>query len=84
MHDLHAADKIVKLALDQAKQNELEKISKIVIGLGNILEHGQTINADNLRFNIKILAENTIAKDLKIEIKKNNSQSWKLIEIEGE
>lgn len=84
MHDLHEADKILKTVLDYAKENNLNKITEIVVELGSVMEHGEEILPANLAFNIKMLAENTIAKDLEIKIKKIQDDSWILKEIEGE
>ena len=83
MHDLHAADQILKLVLDQANANKLLKVEKIVIELGSVVEHGQDINADNLKFNLKLLAKNTPAKEAKIIIKKVKGSFWRLKELEG-
>ncbi len=84
MHDLHAADQILKLALDQANENKLLKVTKIVIELGSMIEHGEDINADNLAFNLKLLAKNTPARGAKVVIKKVKGNGWKLVEIEGD
>ncbi|MBU1165119.1 hydrogenase maturation nickel metallochaperone HypA [Patescibacteria group bacterium] len=84
MHDLHAADNILKIVLENANENKLMKVNKIVIELGSIIEHGDEINSDNLKFNLKLLAKNTPAKGAKIKIKKTKGESWKLVEIEGE
>lgn len=84
MHDLHAADQILKLALDKANENKLLKVKRIVIELGSMVEHGQDINADNLAFNIKLLAQSTLARGAKVVIKKVKGSSWKLVEIEGD
>lgn len=83
MHDLHAADQILKLVLDKAIENKLLKVKKIVIELGSIIEHSQDINADNLAFNIKLLAKNTPARGAEVVIKRVKGSSWKLVEIEG-
>jgi len=83
MHDLHAADQILKVVLDKANENKLLNVGKIVIELGSIIEHGEEINADNLKFNLKLLSKNTLAKNAKIKIKKTKGDSWKLVEIEG-
>lgn len=84
MHDLHAADQILKVVLAHANENKLISVKKIIIELGSIVEHGEEINADNLVFNLKLLAKNTPAKNAKVEIKKVKGGSWKLVEIEGE
>jgi len=84
MHDLHAADQILKLALAKANENKLLEVKKIVIELGSVVEHGQEINADNLVFNLKLLAKNSPARNAEIVIKKVKGSTWKLVEIEGD
>ena len=84
MHDLHAADQILKLALDQANENNILQVKRIVIELGSILEHGEEINPDNLEFNLKLLAKNTPADKAEIVIKKIKGFNWRLVEIEGD
>ncbi len=84
MHDLHAADKILKLALEQAQKNNLIKIKKIFIKLGRVVEHGAEINAENLVFNIKLLAKNSLASDAEIIVEKIGSDTWELVAIEGD
>ena len=83
MHDLHAADKILKIVLQEAKKNKLKKISKIKIELGEIVEHGQRIMPENLRFNIKMLAKGSPAENAEIEIKGIKGRQFVVKEIEG-
>jgi len=84
MHDLHAADQILKVVLEKAAANKLSKINKIVIDLGQVIEHGAEIDAGNLIFNVKLLAKNTPAENTEIVINKVGSDTWKLVEIEGD
>ena len=84
MHDLHTADKIIKIALEQGLKNKLKKITKIVVELGSIVEHGEEINSANLKFNLKLLSKGTIAENSEIKIGKIKGASWNLKEIEGE
>jgi len=84
MHDLHVANKIVKLVLAYGSKNNLKKITKITVELGTVVEHGEEINPDNLKFNINLLTKNTIAENAVIEIGKINGESWNLKEIEGD
>jgi len=84
MHDLHEADKILKLILNYAFQNNLKKVTMAEIELGSVIEHGDEISAENLEFNIKMLARNTLAENLKIKINKVKGDSWVLKEIQGE
>lgn len=84
MHDLHAANKIVKLVLEYGQQNNLKKITKITVELGTVVEHGEEINPDNLKFNINLLTKNSIAENAAVEIGKIQGESWNLKEIEGD
>ncbi|MAG44409.1 hypothetical protein CL633_00790 [bacterium] len=85
MHDIHASNQILKLALKYAKKNNLSKIKKITVKLGHLIEHGQEVLPENLKFNIKMLAKGTIAEKTTIRIKKaKNKNILKLIEIQGD
>jgi Zn finger protein HypA/HybF involved in hydrogenase expression len=83
MHDLHAADKLVRTIKDYARKNGLKKISKVKIELGKITEHGEEIRPDNLKYNIKILGKGLIASGAKIEVKRISGPYLRLKEIEG-
>ncbi len=83
MHDLLTAQDILKTALRYAKRNKLKSVTKIVIGLGSISAHGETITSDSLKFNINVLSKNTTAKDAKIIIEEVDGDAWKLKSIEG-
>ncbi len=84
MHDLHEADKILKVILDYAQKNNLKKVTKAVIDIGSITEHGEELLPANVQFNIIMLAQGTIAENLEIIINKTHGDSWVLKEIEGE
>ncbi|MDD5341041.1 MAG: hypothetical protein PHC97_01235 [Patescibacteria group bacterium] len=84
MHDLHEADKILKVILDYGQKNNLRKITKAVIDLGSMVEHGEELLPANVEFNIKMLAQGTIAENLETIINKTHGDSWVLKEIEGE
>lgn len=84
MHDLHIANKITNLAIEYGQKNNLKKITKINIELGTIVEHGEEINPDNLKFNINLLTKNTIAEGAEVFIGKIKGESWNLKEIDGE
>ena len=83
MHDWHLANEILKTVLEHANKNGLKNVSRVDIELGSILEHGEYISSENLIHNFKLLAENTIAKDANLEIKKIKGTVWKLKEVEG-
>ncbi|MEK7068141.1 MAG: hypothetical protein AAB956_04040 [Patescibacteria group bacterium] len=77
MHDFHLANQIVKIAKAHAQKNNLHKITKIVLELGDIIEHGEGITPANLEYNIKLLMPVN-----KVEIKKVKGDSWKLISMD--
>ncbi len=80
VHDFHLADQIVKIAKEHARRNCLGKITKIMLELGNIIEHGEGIMPVNLEYNIKLL----LPEVEKVKIKKVKGDKWKLISINGE
>lgn len=84
MHDFHLADIIYKTIIDYAQKNNLKKITKAVIELGAIVEHGEEILAENLEFNIKMMAEGGPAENISLEVIKTIGPNWTLKEIEGE
>ena len=83
MHNLHLGNQILKIALEYAQKNGLSRITSITIELGNIVEHGERILPENLTFNFKLLAKDTIAKDAKLKIIPIEGEIWRLKEIEG-
>lgn len=83
MHDLHAANQILNQALEYGRKNNLKKITKIKIELGEIEEHNKILSAENLKFNLNLLSQNTLAQNAEIEIQKIKGEYWKLKEIQG-
>ncbi len=84
MHDIHAANQILKTALEYAKKNKLNKISSIKIELGKIVEHNELIAPENLKYNIGLISKNTIAENCGIIVISKDNNELKLVEIEGE
>ncbi len=84
MHDLHAADHVLRDVLVVAAQNKLKKVKKIVLELGTIVEHGASIQPENLRFNIESLARGTIAAGAEVQIVPVAGGALKIKEIEGD
>lgn len=90
MHDLLAAKEIIDEAIKNANKNNLKKVSKIVIELGQKKyahgghEHIEEINPENLEFNLNLAAKNTIAENAKFIIKKSDILDILVKEIEGE
>ena len=83
MHDLLAAQDIVKAAIFEAKKKNLKKITKLVIEMGEVIDHGEAISRENLEFNLKIVAQNTLAKNAQVVLKKIDEPQVRLVEIEG-
>ena len=78
MHDFHLSNQIIKIAKEYAEKNNLSQITKIVIELGEIIEHGESISPENLRYNINLLMP------CQVKIKRIKGDKWKLVSIEGE
>jgi Zn finger protein HypA/HybF involved in hydrogenase expression len=84
MHDLVAAQDIVKIATRIAKKNKLKLISKIVVRLGNIVEHSEAITPENLKFNFELVKRNTLAEKSTLLIKKGKKSELQIEEVIGE
>jgi len=84
MHDLHVADQVFRLVLAEAEKNQFKKIAQINIELGSVLEHRATIVPENLKFNIEMLSQGTLAQGAKVIIDNMDGSSWKLVSISGE
>ena len=83
MHDLHAADKLIRTIKDYARKNNFKKITKVKIELGKISEHGEEISPDNLKYNIKMLGKGLLAGNANVYIKRISGPYIRLKEIEG-
>lgn len=84
MHNLHAANQILKTALEYAKKNKLKKMSSMTIELGKIVEHNELITPENLKYNIRFISKNTLAENCDIFVRSKNNNELKLVEIDGE
>ena len=84
MHDLLAAQDILKNCLRYAKKNKLKSISKIVVDLGKApVHHDEIIKPKNLKFLLNLIAQNTILEKAKIEIYPVDGSKIQLKSIEG-
>jgi len=83
MHDLHVADKIQHLVLEEALKSDLKQVKLINIDLGSVVEHGADINPENLEFNLQMLLKGTLAEGAKIKINKVAGNTWELVSIAG-
>lgn len=84
MHDLHAADRVLKDVLAAAQKNHLKNVKIIVLELGTIIEHGAEILPENLKFNLTALSRDTIVAEARIEIRPVAGSEIKIKEIEGD
>lgn len=84
MHDLLEAQKILETILDYAKQNKLKRVKSVEIELGRIIDHGEVLKPENMKFNLETLSRGTIAEGFAIMIKSIDGDCWKLKIIEGE
>lgn len=98
MHDLLAAKEIIDEVIENANKNNLKIVNKVVIELGQkkythgstLLttsgdhEHIETIDPENLEFNLKLFAKNTAAENARFVIKKSDIPDILVKEIEGE
>lgn len=84
MHDLIAAQDILKQAIKIASKNKLKKITKIIIKLGKIVEHNQEITPENLQFNFELVKRNTMVENAKLEIMKIKGRKITISEVQGE
>lgn len=84
MHDLVAAQDIVKTATQMAKKEKLKSISKIVVRLGKIVAHGEEINQENLQFNFELVKRNTPAQDAQLIINRGNDKELVILEVSGD
>ncbi|MCK5084947.1 MAG: hypothetical protein KAQ64_04810 [Candidatus Pacebacteria bacterium] len=84
MHDIHAANQILKTALEYAQKNKLNKISSIKIELGKIIEHDELITPENLKYNVNLISKDTAAGDCEVIVNQRDNNELKLVEIEGE
>lgn len=83
MHDFHLADSIYRAIIKEAEIRNLKKVTKAVIEIGSIVEHGEEVLPENLDFNINMLAEGGIAENLELDIIRTVGDTWILKEIEG-
>jgi len=84
MHDLVAAQDIVKTATAVAKRNRLKSISTVTVRLGKIIEHNKELTPANLKFNFDLVKKNTTAEKAKLIIEKGNERELSIVEVEGD
>ncbi|MEW6408261.1 MAG: hydrogenase/urease maturation nickel metallochaperone HypA [Patescibacteria group bacterium] len=76
MHDLLLAKQILDQVLSYVRSHGLKSVTKIVIEIGKIEEHGEKISTSNLKFNLSSLARGSLAAGAKIIIKKSSKPNY--------
>lgn len=80
MHEWHITEELLEQVCTQAKENQIDKITKIQVELGE----DSHVTEDSLRFCFQLLSEKTIAKEAVLEIKSSAGGFLSLISLEGE
>jgi len=88
MHDFLLAKEIVDTVLANVRENNLKKVSKVVLEIGTISmahdgfdEHTEDISIDNLEFGLKTITKGTILEKTNFKISKVKGEHWKLISM---
>ncbi len=80
MHEWRITEELVDTVCSQAKENRLNKLTKIQVELGEDIH----ITEDSLRFCFQLLSEKTIAREAALEIKSSAGNALMLVSFEGE
>jgi Zn finger protein HypA/HybF involved in hydrogenase expression len=84
MHDLMTAKDISEAVQKKATENDLKKVTEIVVDLGEMEDHGEIVSEENLKFHLNYLLKGTLAEKAKLVFKKVKTDTIILREIEGE
>jgi len=79
MHELHLLEQLLADVLKYAQKNDLKKVSKIYLRMGEFTE----INPEILKFFLKEKAKNTLAQSAELNIETSNKRELTLLSIEG-
>lgn len=88
MHDFILAKEIADKVLEVARENNLEKISEVVLELGTVSlahdefeEHAEDISEDNLRFGLEEILKQSGFSNIDFKISKVEGENWKLVSM---
>ena len=70
MHDLMTAKDISEAVQKKATENDLKKVTEIVVDLGEMEDHGEIVSEENLKFHLNYLLKGTLAEKAKLVFKK--------------
>ncbi len=80
MHEWHMTEELVDRVCAQAKDNQINKITKIQVDLGE----DSHITEESLRSCFQLLSEKTIAEEAELEVKSSSGSALTLVSLEGE
>ncbi|NTU66427.1 MAG: hydrogenase maturation nickel metallochaperone HypA [Candidatus Moranbacteria bacterium] len=92
MHDFLLAKEIIDKLREIAQEKKISKITRVNLEIGNISmshdghpEHLEEINIENLEFGLGgIVKDDPMFRDVKFGIRKTQSESWGITDIEAE
>ncbi|MCL0053071.1 hydrogenase maturation nickel metallochaperone HypA [Dehalococcoidales bacterium] len=80
MHEWHITERLLDQVCAQARENQINKITKIQVDLGK----DSHITEESLRFCFQLLREKTIAKEAVLEINSSPGDALTLVSFEGD
>lgn len=88
MHDFILAKEVADKVLEVARENNLEKISEVVLELGTISlahdgfeEHTEDVSVDNLKFGLEEILKQSGFENIEFKISKVEGENWKLVSM---
>jgi len=88
MHDFILAKEIADKVLEIAGENNLEKISEVVVELGTVSlahdgfeEHAEDVSVDNLKFGLEEILKQSGFENIEFKISKVEGENWKLVSM---
>ncbi|HBI16670.1 MAG: hypothetical protein UR60_C0019G0012 [Candidatus Moranbacteria bacterium GW2011_GWF2_34_56] len=88
MHDFILAKEIADKVLEIARENNLEKISELVVELGTVSlahdgfeEHAEDVSVDNLKFGLEEILKQSGFENIEFKISKVEGENWKLVSM---
>ena len=80
MHEFGIAEKILNLVLDEAKQQNIQKVTTIRVQVGE----ANNLSAESLQFAFGIVSKNTIAQDAQVDMQGTKGHAIQVINFDGE
>ena len=80
MHEWHVTEELLNQVCTQAKENQINKVTRIRVDLGE----GSHITEESLHFCFQLLSEETIAREAVLEIESSAGNALMLVSLAGE